>query len=77
MNQEPAALPNPAMMSVRVAGMNLRSAPSRTARVVGTVAKGSQVKVIGRSGKWVEIETEARSGWVSANLLSPRAQARK
>jgi uncharacterized protein YgiM (DUF1202 family) len=38
---------------------------------VTRVAKGDKLKVLGRSGKWVEVETEGRSGWISGKLLAP------
>jgi SH3-like domain-containing protein len=73
MSQEPAALPNAEMISVQRSGVNIRAAPRRTARVVGSVTKGSRLKVVSRSGKWVEVETDGRSGWISRNMLRPRS----
>jgi SH3-like domain-containing protein len=72
MSQEPVALPNPGTMVVQASRAKMRSAPNRTARVVGTAVKGNQVKVVGRSGTWLEIETEGRSGWINRKLLGPR-----
>jgi cytoskeletal protein RodZ len=73
MSQEPAALPSADTKIIQATRANMRSAPRRTARVLGTVAKGAQVKVLGRSGRWVQIEADGRTGWVNAKLLGARA----
>jgi type IV secretory pathway VirB10-like protein len=73
MSQEPAALPSADTKVIQATRANIRSAPRRRARVVGTVAKGAQVKVRSHSGRWVQIETDGRTGWVNAKLLGARA----
>ena len=52
---------------------NIRSEPGRGGRVIGTATKGSKVKVVSRSGKWVEVETDAGEGWINGNLLGPQS----
>jgi hypothetical protein len=74
-NQEPAALPNADMKVVQATRANMRSAPRLRAPVLGTVAQGSQVRVIGRAGRWVQVETQGRTGWINAKLLGARASA--
>jgi type IV secretory pathway VirB10-like protein len=60
---------------VQVRRANIRSEPDRTGRIIGTVTRGNQVKVIGRSGTWVEVETDAGKGWISGGLLRPQLPA--
>ena len=48
---------------------NIRSEPGRGGRVIGTATKGSKVKVVGRSGKWVEVETDAGQGWINGGFF--------
>jgi len=50
--------------------VNIRSEP-RTGRVIATATKGSQFKVVGRAGNWVEVETDTGKGWISRSLLGP------
>lgn len=74
-SQEPAALPRADMKVVQATRANLRVAPRRRARVIGTVARGSEVKIVRSSGRWVEVETGGRTGWVNGKLLGSRASA--
>lgn len=77
MNQEPVALARTDMMTVRVSGASLRAEPKRRARVVAGAPRGSQVKVVRRSGDWVEVEAEGRHGWVSKKMLTREASAQR
>jgi hypothetical protein len=45
--------------------------------VIGTAAKGSEVKVIARSRNWIEVETDAGKGWISGNLLGRHPPSRR
>ena len=73
MSNRASALPaSDELMVVQAARANIRSEPGRNGRVIGTAVKGSQVKVIGRSKNWVEVESDAGKGWISGSLL--RAQ---
>ena len=77
MNQEPVALARTDMMTVRVSGASLRAEPKRRARVVADAPRGSQVKVVRRSGDWVEVEADGRHGWVSKKVLTREASAQR
>jgi len=51
-------------------GLNLRSADSATSQVLGTVAQGTLLTVIGHSdsnGGWYRVKGDTTSGWVTAN----------
>ena len=73
MSQEPAALPNSEELFVQVQQANIRAAASLRSRVLMRATKGDKLKVIGRSGKWVEVEKEGRGGWINGKLLGARA----
>lgn len=80
MRDQPAALPdqpaaapkNETMLVIMRGPANIRSAPGKAGRIVGTVAKNATVKEVSRSGNWVEVETESGTGWIAATLLSPQ-----
>ena len=70
MRQQSTNLPDASdTMSVRVASANIRSAPNLRARVVVTAHKGTKVKVLSHSGKWVQVETDGRNGWINSKML--------
>ncbi len=48
---------------------NVREAPSRQSRIVGTVNRSERYWVFGRSGGWVRVGKEAPIGWVRASGL--------
>ena len=74
MSNRPTALPgNEEVLFVQRARANIRSEPGRNGRVIGTAARGSQVRVIGRAKNWVEVETDAGKGWIGSSLLGPNA----
>ncbi|HXA27145.1 MAG TPA: SH3 domain-containing protein [Candidatus Angelobacter sp.] len=57
-------------------GLNLRSADSSQSQVLGTVAQGTLLTVIGHSdsnGGWYRVKGDTTSGWItaSANFSSP------
>lgn len=68
-----AALPVWAAPGVMLRDDSLRSAPAATAPVLGTVAKGQTVEMLGRQGAWSQIQVGNRTGWV--RLLSVRGGA--
>ena len=49
------------------------SAPGKRGRVIGSAAKDTKLKKLGRSGRWVEVETESGRGWIGAGRLAPVA----
>jgi len=73
---QPAATPS--LLQTTIArSANLRSAPSKTADAVTTLAKGTKVSVVDRHGNWVQIRTDAPDakhkgfeGWVFNTYLS-------
>jgi hypothetical protein len=72
-NNAPAR-PNPEHRQIVIldrSGVNIRSAPSASSRVVGSAPKGTRFEVTNREGGWVEIESEAVKGWVSGHFLGP------
>lgn len=70
---QPAAAPKRDSILVVMRGpANIRSAPGKTGRVIGTAPKDATVKELDRSGNWVQVETEAGTGWISASLLGRR-----
>ena len=79
MRDQPAALPdtpaaapkNEIIMVVKRGPANIRSEPGKKGRVIGTAAKDAQLKEIGRSGRWVQVETESGRGWIGSGLLAP------
>jgi Bacterial SH3 domain len=70
---QPAAAPKQTevISIVKRGPANIRSAPGKNGRVIGTAAKDTQLREISRSGTWVEVETKAGRGWIDAGLLAP------
>lgn len=50
---------------------NMLSGPASSSSVVGKVAKGTAVDIVGKQGGWVQIKSGKTQGWV--RLLSVRA----
>jgi Bacterial SH3 domain len=51
-------------------GLNLRAADSSTAQVLGTVAQGTLLTVVGHSdssGGWYRVKGDTTTGWITAN----------
>jgi uncharacterized protein YgiM (DUF1202 family) len=77
MRDQPAALPDQQaaapkqekVLIVMRGPANIRSEPGRKGRVIGSAPKNATVKELDRSGKWVQVETEAGTGWINAALL--------
>lgn len=49
--------------------VNLRAEPSKSAKVLEKVKIGTSVNVIGNSGGWLHIETEANQGYMMAEFV--------
>src|SRR4029078_7962422 len=71
MRDQPAALPdqaaatparNETMLVVMRGPANIRSAPGKGGRVIGTAAKDTAVKELSRSGKWSQDDNESGTG---------------
>jgi hypothetical protein len=69
----PAGLPTNDIAYVQKARANIRAEPNVGAKLVGQADRGSKLAVVGRAGKWTQVERGATRGWVSANLLGPRS----
>ena len=68
----PSTTPKKERLLIVVRGPGkIRSDPGKKGRVIGTVPKSATVKELNRAGSWVQIETEAGTGWIPAALLSP------
>jgi len=83
MRDQPAALPDQAaaapkkenVLVVMRGPANIRSAPGKKGRVIGTAPRDATVKELDRSGNWVQVETDAGTGWINAALLgSPESR---
>lgn len=81
MRDQPAALPaqtaaapkTEIVLVVKLGPAKIRAEPSKRSRAIGSVAKDTQLKELGRSGTWVEVETESGRGWIGGRLLAPVA----
>jgi hypothetical protein len=53
--------------------VNLRKGPTSSASVVGVVAKGTKLRLVGRKRVWVEVTNPATSqtGWIYARNVDP------
>jgi uncharacterized protein YgiM (DUF1202 family) len=52
-------------------GVNIRSAPSGNAPVLGSAPKGTRFTATSREGDWVEVENTGLKGWISSQFLAP------
>ena len=51
-------------------GVNIRSAPSTNAGVVGKASKGMRFRVTNREGDWVQVESDQFRGWIKSQFLA-------
>jgi len=51
---------------------SIRSAPSASADIIGTVYAGAEVRIAARTSEWVQIvdPSSGRTGWIASNLFS-------
>ncbi|MCS6773161.1 MAG: SH3 domain-containing protein [Anaerolineae bacterium] len=68
----------PALAVNARAGLNVRAQPSDNAAVLFTAPRGSVLSVLGRTrdGRWYQVQSGERQGWVSARLTLPNAAAK-
>ena len=52
-------------------GVNIRSAPSANAPVLGTAPKGTPFTATSREGNWVQVENTRWKGWINSQFLAP------
>ena len=62
-NRDPLFLQRP--------GVNIRSAPSGNAPVLGTAPRGTQFTASSRDGDWVQVENAQLKGWINSQFLGP------
>ena len=66
-----AASLNPDVVFLQRPGVNIRSAPSGNAPVLGTAPRGTQFTASSREGDWVQVENTRLKGWINSQFLSP------
>ena len=54
-------------------GVNVRSTPSLTGSVVGSVPKGTRFEVLEHNGEWVQVKSSSLQGWINARFTGPNA----
>jgi len=56
--------------------INVRGEPTTKSKVVARLAKGTQVRVLGRKGNWLQVvlpgDNESRMAWVYHSLIKPK-----
>ncbi|PGS47961.1 SH3 domain-containing protein [Bacillus sp. AFS041924] len=55
--------------TVTASVLNIRSGPSTTYKVVGTLKKGAKVSITRTSGSWYKITSGTKTGWVSSKYI--------
>ncbi len=62
----------PACLARASAGVNLRAGPSTADAVVGGMAAGDALPVLGRNetGDWLQVEIDGETAWVSAGVVT-------
>jgi hypothetical protein len=68
-----ASLPTPEIAYVQKSRANIRAEPSKRGKRIGKAPKGTKLTVLGRAGKWVQVESGETKGWIGARLLGPRS----
>ena len=62
---------NPELVFLQRPGVNIRSAPTGKAPVLGTAPRGTQFTATGREGDWVQVENTRWKGWINSQFLAP------
>src|SRR3954452_13177977 len=62
---------NPDLVFLQRPGVNIRSAASANAPVLGTAPRGTQFTTTGREGDWVQVENTRLKGWINSQFLAP------
>jgi hypothetical protein len=60
----------PGIVFLQRPGVNIRSAPSASGRVLGTAPKGMRFKVTNLEGDWVQVESDRFTGWIKSQFLA-------
>jgi hypothetical protein len=69
--QTTSAEQNPDLVFLQRPGVNIRSAPSGNAPVLGTAPRGTQFTATSREGDWVQVENTRMKGWINSQFLAP------
>jgi hypothetical protein len=69
--QTTSAAQNRDLVFLQRPGVNIRSAPSGNAPVLGTAPKGTQFTATSREGDWVQVENTGLKGWINSQFLAP------
>jgi hypothetical protein len=70
-SQTTSTAQNPDLVFLQRPGVNIRSAPSANAPVLGTAPRGTQFTATGREGDWVQVENTRGKGWINSQFLAP------
>ena len=62
---------NPDLVFLQRPGVNIRSAASANAPVLGTAPRGTQFTATGREGDWVQVENTRLKGWINSQFVAP------
>ncbi len=57
-------------VTVTASILNLRESPSTSSKIIGTLKKGSRLKVQQSSGEWYKVSTDKLNGWVSVKYVT-------
>jgi len=66
-----AVTPNRDLVFLQRPGVNIRSAPSGKAPVLGTAPTGTRFTATSREGDWVQVENPNLKGWINSQFLAP------
>ena len=69
--QTTSAAQNPDLVFLQRPGVNIRSAPSGNAPVLGTAPRGTRFTATSREGDWVQVENTGLKGWINSQFLAP------
>ena len=69
--QTTSAAQNQDLVFLQRPGVNIRSAPSGNAPVLGTAPRGTQFTATSREGDWVQVENTRLKGWINSQFLAP------
>lgn len=64
-------------VAISTASLRTRSEPSSTGTVVGTLHRGETVKVLRRSGEWLQVAKGATQVWIAASHVRAKAPDRQ
>ena len=67
----PSAVTRPDLVFLQRPGVNIRSAPSSNAPVLGIAPRGTQFTATSRVGDWVQVENTRMKGWINSQFLAP------